>query len=314
MSLLTVSGISKKEDDVFVLRNIHFVQEPFQKIALAGATGSGKTTLLKIIAGLTHPDAGQVLFENERVKGPRERLLPGHPHMAYLSQEFELRNHYRVKELLLMANHLPDQDASIVFEVCRIDHLLNRWSNELSGGERQRIALARLLLAAPRLLLLDEPFSNLDAIHRNMMKQVLADIGEQLKLTCILVSHDSLDLLSWADEIMVLDRGTIIQRDTPEELYAQPLNEYVAGLFGAYNSMTPSLATLFPIMAHHRFVRPEEFVVVPQSDQAVAAEVTRARFMGGYYEMDVRMGPDVLIIRSDRPVEPGSSVYLSVKK
>ncbi len=136
MGLLNVSGVSKKEGEDYLLKNINFIQEPFQKLAIAGSTGSGKTTLLKIIAGLIQPDAGEILFEGSRVKGPLERLLPGHHHIAYLSQHFELRNNYRVEELLQMANKLSNADAKLVYQVCRIDHLLKRWADELSGGER----------------------------------------------------------------------------------------------------------------------------------------------------------------------------------
>jgi ABC-type sugar transport system ATPase subunit len=232
MSLLNVSGISKKQGEEFVLKNINFIQESLQRIAIAGSTGSGKTTLLKIIAGFIQPDAGEVLFEGGRVKGPLEKLLPGHSQIAYLSQNFELRNNYRVEELLHMANKFSNSDADLIFEVCRIGHLLNRWSDELSGGERQRIAFAKALITAPKLLLLDEPFSNLDAIHRNILKTVINDIEERLNTTCILVSHDPVDLLSWADEIIVLHEGKIVQRNVPVQIYTHPVNEYVAALFG----------------------------------------------------------------------------------
>lgn len=212
MSLLNVSGVSKKQDEDYLLKNINFIQESSQRIAIAGSTGSGKTTLLKIIAGLIQPDEGEVLFEGARVKGPLEKLLPGHPQIAYLSQHFELRNNYRVEEILQMANKLPGADAKLVFDVCKIDHLLNRWSDELSGGERQRISFAKALVTSPKLLLLDEPFSNLDAIHRSILKSVINDIEQRLSTTCIVVSHDPVDLLSWADEIIVINQGKIIQR------------------------------------------------------------------------------------------------------
>ena len=131
MSLLNVSGIGKRDGDSYLLRNINFVQEPSQKIAIAGSTGSGKTTLLKIIAGLIQPTEGQVLFNGEKVKGPQEKLLPGHPLIAYQSQQFELRNNYRVEEVLHMANKLAATDRQLLYGVCKIDHLLKRWTDEL---------------------------------------------------------------------------------------------------------------------------------------------------------------------------------------
>src|SRR5438128_11831277 len=122
MNLLSVSGISKQSERGFVLNNISFTQQRFQKIAIAGETGSGKSTLLKIIAGLIQPDAGQVLFENERVLGPEEKLIPGHPCIGYLSQHFELRNNYKVEELLEMANKIPEDEAKTIYEICQITH------------------------------------------------------------------------------------------------------------------------------------------------------------------------------------------------
>ena len=315
MSLLNVSGISKKQEEGYLLKNINFIQEASQRIAVAGATGSGKTTLLKIIAGLTQPDAGEVLFEGTKIKGPREKLVPGHSQIAYLSQNFELRNHYRVEELLQMSNKLSGLDASLVFEVCRIDHLLKRWSDELSGGERQRIAFARTLITDPKLLLLDEPFSNLDAIHRNILKTVINDIEEQLNSTCILVSHDPVDLLSWADEIIVLHQGRIIQKGTPEEVYDSPINQYVAALFGKFNVMSPELIQLFPSLENHgrRFIRPGDFQINHEKEAGVEGEVLFSNFMGNYFEMDVNVSGLKLIITHTCKFKIGETIFVSVK-
>jgi ABC-type sugar transport system ATPase subunit len=315
MSLLNVSGISKKQEEGYLLKNINFIQGASQRIAVAGATGSGKTTLLKIIAGLTQPDAGEVLFEGTRIKGPGEKLVPGHSQIAYLSQNFELRNHYRVEELLQMSNKLSGLDANLVFEVCRIDHLLKRWSDELSGGERQRIAFARTLISDPKLLLLDEPFSNLDAIHRNILKTVINDIGKQLKTTCILVSHDPVDLLSWAHEIIVLHQGKIVQKGTPEEVYNRPINEYVAALFGKFILVSPELIRLFPSLENHdrRFIRPGDFQISQRKDAGVEGEVLFSNFMGNYFEMEVNASGLNLIITHISKFKTGETIFVSVK-
>ena len=255
MALLTVSGITKKEKENYTVKNISFAQQPLQKIAIAGETGSGKTTLLKMIAGLVQPDAGEILFEQERVVGPYEKLLPGHPRIAYLSQYFELRNNYRVEEELECKNLLSDEEANDLYAICRIQHLLKRKTDQLSGGEKQRIALARLLTTSPGLLLLDEPFSNLDTVHKRIIKSVIHDIGEKLKITCILVSHDALDILSWAETILVMKDGLVIQQDAPEQVYKQPVNEYCAGLFGDYNLISLNHAKAFVSMTRYSIKR-----------------------------------------------------------
>src|SRR5262245_12183328 len=110
MALLTVDNISKRGNESFIVKPISFVQDPFQHIAIAGETGSGKTTLMKMIAGLVQPDSGEIRLDNERVIGPNEKLLPGHKHIAYLSQYFELRNNYYVHEILDYANQLTDEE------------------------------------------------------------------------------------------------------------------------------------------------------------------------------------------------------------
>jgi ABC-type sugar transport system ATPase subunit len=315
MSLLNVSGIIKKQGEEYLLKNINFIQEASQRIAIAGTTGSGKTTLLKIIAGLIQPDEGEVLFEGTRVKGPLEKLLPGHPQIAYLSQHFELRNNYRVEELLQMVNKISDADAKLVCEVCRIDHLLNRWSDELSGGERQRISFARALLTAPKLLLLDEPFSNLDAIHRSILKSVINDIEEQLSTTCILVSHDPVDLLSWANEIIIINQGKIIQRGKPEEVYQSPVSEYAAALFGKYIAVSSELIQLFPSLKKdsRRFLRPTDFQIsLERSD--VEAEVISSNFLGIFYEIEVRVSECKLVVVNERSFKQGDRIYISIKE
>src|SRR5690349_14976068 len=190
-----------------LLGGVNFSLPKGRKLVVAGETGSGKTTLLKTIAGLAQADKGKVLFEGQRVLGPAEKLIPGHGGIAYLSQEFELPQHLRIEQVLEYANELPEAEAIALFRVCRIDHLMKRKTHQLSGGERQRIALAKLLIGAPRLLLLDEPFSNLDIIHKELLKSVIRDIGQKLGITCMLVSHDPMDTLSWAEEILVIKDG-----------------------------------------------------------------------------------------------------------
>lgn len=316
MSLLNVSGIGKKQGEDYQLKHIHFIQAPSQKIAIAGATGSGKTTLLKIIAGLIQPDTGEVLFDGVRVKGPQERLLPGHPQIAYLSQNFELRNNYRVVELLQMSGKVSQNDADLIYEVCRITHLLNRWSDEVSGGERQRIAFAKALVTAPKLLLLDEPFSNLDSIHRGILKTVIQDIEERLATTCILVSHDPVDLLSWADEIIVLNEGKIVQRGTPEEVYHYPVNEYAAGLFGKYNLVTPQLQQHFSELNNNdrRFVRPADFRIDIDEQNGVKGEILSGIFMGNYYEFEVSISGTTLLVSTNRKFGIGDIVFVQLTK
>ncbi len=300
MSLLHVNNLSKQIDAGFIVKNISFQQQAYQPIALAGETGSGKSTLLKMIAGLVQADAGEVLFENERVKGPQETLVPGHSGIAYLSQLFELPKFLRVEQVLEYANALSEKQANALFKRCHIHHLLKRKTDELSGGERQRIALAKQLLTQPRLLLLDEPYSNLDIIHKNLLKSVIEDVTKQMKITCILVSHDPLDVLSWANQIVVLRKGKCIQQGTPQFIYEQPIDQYVAGLFGKYTAV-PSTYTkkLTGVKSKNPLlVRPEKFKLKTKSKEGLRGVVSALRFYGSYNEIDVLVDDRIFFIRT----------------
>lgn len=325
MSLLQVLDIHKKEGKNTVLQGITFTQKKLHKIAIAGETGSGKTTLLKIVAGIQSPDAGKVLFENERLKRiPEEKLIPGHRGIAYLSQQFDLPHFLTVEQVLIYANPLPDEEAETsaeameLYKICRITHLLGRRTDRLSGGEKQRIALALALITAPRLLLLDEPFSNLDMIHKNILKFVINDIVEKLGITCILVSHDPLDTLSWADEIIVMKEGKIVQQDAPARVYSQPVDEYTAGLFGKYNMLTPAQAKHL-LHLHNTpagkniLIRPEHFSIETNGSGAVRATVDKLLFYGSYVEAEVLIAGNFRITARAAACncKKGDTVYIS---
>lgn len=310
MNLLQVENVSRVEGGNLVLKDVSFTQGAGSRFAVAGATGSGKTTLFKIIGGLVAPTRGQVLFNGKRVLSPQERLIPGEPGIAFLSQEFELRHHYHVEEILEMACKIAAAEAIEVYQICRVSHLLKRWSHELSGGERQRVALARLLVMAPQILLLDEPYSNLDSIHKALMKKVLHDISEQLGMTCLMVSHDAADVLSWADEIVVLQNGIVVQHGTPQELYQKPISEYVAGIFGKCNYINKVLAGIFKL-TENTILRPESFKVSTGND-GVECMVKQCRFMGNYYELEVEVMANHLLVNSSSFVAPGTIITVTI--
>ena len=289
MALLEVQHISKQQPDRIIIDDISFQQEALQKIAITGESGAGKSTLLKIISGHVQADAGTVLFNGKKVSGPEEKLLAGHKDIAYLSQHYELHNNYVVKDLIWFQMNVDEAEAKKLFNICRISHLLNRRTNQLSGGEKQRIALCMLLVKHPKLLVLDEPFSNLDPINKNTLKAVLEDITERLQITCLLASHDPHDTLSWADEILVMKEGRIMQRGTPKEIYYQPVNEYVAGMFGKYNLLTPQQASWFGIEADGKevLIRPEDFII--NEKDGTNGIIKKISFRGSFYEVEIQL-------------------------
>ena len=326
MALLKLTDIGKKVESDFELSHISFSQRKLENIAIAGETGAGKSTLMKIIAGLVQPGEGTALFENERIIGPEDQLVPGHPGIAYLSQHFELQKFLRVEQVLSYSNKLAEKAADTLYKVCQINHLLKRKTDQLSGGEKQRIAICRLLISSPRLLLLDEPFSHLDMAHKNTLKEVIRDIGEKLKITIILVSHDPLDTLSWADKILVMKDGRVIQKGQPEIIYQQPVNEYTGGLFGNYTIIRPAnFKSFMPLTALRKyiaqaggksiFIRPEQFRIVRKSGRSLRGRVSKVLFFGAYTEIVVRVSKVVITVKTDSSgIREGDTVHLSLRK
>lgn len=313
---LEVKAVTRQEGGRTAVNSISFTQAAGQRIAIAGETGSGKTSLLKMIAGLVQPGSGEVLFQGKRVRGPLEKLIPGHPEIACLSQYFELRNNYRVEEELDCKNKLSEEEAERIYEVCRIRHLLKRKTNQLSGGERQRIVLAALLTTRPRLFLLDEPYSNLDPLHRDVIKSVIQDIGNVFDISFILVSHEAQDTLSWADHILVLKDGQLVQQGSPQEVYYNPADIYTAALLGDYNLLGGDFFPGFNTPDHKKlFVRPGDIQLSlqQQTGNTGFGTVASVSFCGPYYTAQVIVNNQLIKVHTVQvPPAPGTLVYLTL--
>ncbi len=315
MSLLQVKNIVKQHGTETVVNNVSFNLEAGERIAIAGETGSGKTTLLRIIAGLGQADSGEVLFEGSKVRGVNEKLMPGHSGIAYLSQHFELNNNYRVEEVIEYANKLTPNETKQLIEVCKIAHLQKRLTQTLSGGEKQRVALARLLTYKPRLLLLDEPYSNMDQIHTHVLKNVVDAVGEQLGITCMLISHDPEDILPWADEVMIMQQGRVIQSGSPEMVYRHPKNEYAAGLLGKFNVLTLTLAMTLPDRQISAFIRPEDMQIVDgPGEKTIQGRVYRSSYYGSHHELTVLVdGQRMYVYTLREDISEGDMIFLTIR-
>lgn len=303
--LLSVDGLTKVRNGTKVVNAVSFYQHAHEKLAIVGETGSGKSSLLKLIAGLLQPDGGAVFFKGENVLGPDEQLIPGHKGIGYLSQHFELLNNYRVHEILEMNNRLPDVDAEHIYEICQITHLLQRKTNALSGGEKQRIALAKVLVQSPQLVLLDEPFSNLDVPHKHTIQQVLHDVGEALRISFILVAHHATDVLPWADRMLIMQNGQVIQTGSPKELYYHPFNTYCAALLGDFNLIALSSDT-------QCLIRPEHINFTTEKESRLAGVVSRVDFCGPYHRVWVEVESNIVQVITHMPnFIKGDTVYLT---
>lgn len=292
MSLLEVKNVSKKLEKHTLLEEVGFKLERGEKLGIVGETGSGKTTILKIIAGLIQPTSGKILFKNEKVLGPDEQLIAGHPKIGYLSQHFELPKFITVEDHLFDSYKISEEDVEQLYVTCDIEHLIDKDTQQLSGGEKQRVALARILRDQPELLLLDEPFSNLDLNHQRIIKDVLNNLEETYNTTLIIVSHDPQDVLSWADKILVMRSGAIVQLGSPKEMYYKPKNTYVAGLFGEFNLLKTSNVKVKgkePTALNGSYmIRPGDIKLYSSGD-GIKTNVVNVRFLGSHDEVTINI-------------------------
>jgi ABC-type Fe3+/spermidine/putrescine transport system ATPase subunit len=315
---LSVEGLTRRHGDRVVVDGVSLRMDRGERLAVAGASGSGKSTLMRMVCGLEQPDAGSVRFKGRRVRGPLETLVPGHPGIAYLGQHFELRKNYRVSDELDAWSLVPPNESDAIYEACRIRPYLHRWTNQLSGGERQRIALARALVTDPRLLILDEPFSNLDAVHKEILKDVLLDLQQRIGISCLMVLHEGLDILPWAERLLVMREGRLVQSGRPRDIYYHPFDEDVAGLLGVYDILTAPdvLERVVPGAppGGRLLVRPSSLEVVGRGQGHLDAVVEELRFMGPFHQVLFRVGPDRLRIHvSHGPPLPGTVIGLRIR-
>jgi ABC-type Fe3+/spermidine/putrescine transport system ATPase subunit len=218
------------------VRNITLDITPGKITAIIGESGSGKSTLLRLLYGLLSPDAGTVSFNGERIWGPEEKLIPGHDAMKMVTQHTDDLNLFaRVWDNV--ATMLPSTDIKAkeektehVLRQLNMMHLSLKRVADLSGGEKQRVAIARAIITRPQVLLLDEPFNQVDTSFREGLQHDIRQIVKETGLTVVMVSHDPAEVLSMADELIVIKQGEIVETGHPKELYNNPQNLYTAEL------------------------------------------------------------------------------------
>ncbi|NRR30139.1 sulfate ABC transporter ATP-binding protein [Oxalobacteraceae bacterium] len=239
---IAVNNINKRFGDFVALNNVSLDFPSGELTALLGPSGCGKTTLLRIIAGLEHPDSGQVLLDSEdaSARHVRERQV------GFVFQHYALFKHMTVFENVAFGLRVkpraerPSEDqirrkVKELLELVQLDWLADRYPPQLSGGQRQRIALARALAVEPRVLLLDEPFGALDAKVRKELRRWLRRLHDDLHVTSIFVTHDQEEALEVADQVVLMNKGNVEQIGSPHEVYNHPASPFVYGFLGNVN-------------------------------------------------------------------------------
>lgn len=244
MILAELKGISKYFGSVTAVDSLNLTVKQGEILAILGPSGCGKTTLLQIISGLEKADKGSIRIGSETIFSAENEtfLNPELRQVALVFQKYALWPHYNVFQnisyplkIKRLSKHTIKKEVAKVLQIIRLEGKEKRYPHELSGGEQQRVALARALVMKPKLLLLDEPLSNLDAKLREDMQEEIKRIQQDLNLTLIHVTHDQHEAMGIADRLAVMNNGKIIQIGTPRDLYEQPADAFVAQFIGVSN-------------------------------------------------------------------------------
>tara|TARA_R110002020_G_scaffold475827_2_gene712634 strand:+ start:226 stop:1173 length:948 start_codon:yes stop_codon:yes gene_type:complete len=269
-----------------VLENIDFTVNQGDHISILGESGCGKSTLLQLIYGLHHLEYGEIFWDEKKLLGPNFNLIPGEPFIKYLAQDFDLMPYISVADNIakyLSRNYMKERNLRVaeLLEVVDMKKYANTHVKYLSGGQKQRVALARAIAKEPELLLLDEPFSHIDNFRRNALRRNLYAYLKKQNITCITATHDSEEALSFSDEIKVMRSGTFVQSATPEVLFENPKDAYVASFFGDVNKI--------PLRTVKKTENIEEILLLPHQLQITANTtdlqviIKNSYYKGGHY-------------------------------
>lgn len=243
MELLEIKQLNFSYGNREVLHDLSLTVNYGETLAIIGKSGSGKSTLTRSIAGLLDVNDGQILFKGEKLEGPSERLVPGYEEIRLVHQDFKLKHKMTVYEniryeLLSYVEDYQQERINDLLALCRIEHLRDQDIALVSGGEKQRVAIARAMATEPDILLMDEPFSNLDLNTKYTLLEELKVIANTTETTIILITHDARDAMEIADRLIVLEGGRMVREGQPEEIYQQPEHCAVADLIGFYNALS----------------------------------------------------------------------------
>ncbi len=331
-NIIELKGITKSYGKDTILDNLSLNIKKNEFLTLLGPSGCGKTTTLKIIAGFETADSGQVVFENNIINDipPYERQL------NTVFQKYALFPHMNVYEniafglkLKKMPKDVIDQKVKEMLKLVALEGYENRDIEALSGGQQQRVAIARALVNEPKVLLLDEPLGALDMKLRKGMQIELKRIQQKLGITFIFVTHDQEEALTMSDTIVVMNKGEIQQMGSPEDIYNEPANSFVAKFIGESNIVDGTMLDDFKVEFAGRIfdcvdkgfekneaievvIRPEDFEMVKYENGMLKGTVTSVIFKGVHYEIEVKDENHTWILHNTKHAEIGSKIGLSL--
>lgn len=315
--IIDLHNVSKIYGDIHAVDDISLQAEPGEIVALLGASGCGKTTTLRLLAGLEHPDEGEICLNGQVVANGRTFVEPEARAIGMVFQDYALFPHLTIEANVAFAlNRVARREREKrVQDLLRLVHLLDddarlgkRFPHEISGGQQQRVALARALAPNPSVILLDEPFSNLDAALRKSTREDVRRIIKEAGTTALFVTHDQEEALSISDRVAVLRAGKLLQIGTPQEIYLRPASRVVAEFVGEANFLAGTgegetvetalgnLPLAEPAQGNVQvMIRPERLEVKP--DDAGMFRVQQVQFLG-YDQLITFALPDGTLVRS----------------
>jgi ABC-type Fe3+/spermidine/putrescine transport system ATPase subunit len=315
--MLEIKNISFIYIEKPVIENISFEIAKGQNIAVIGESGCGKSTLLKLLYGLYDLDKGEIFYNEERILGPKYNLIPGEDYFKYLAQDFDLMPYITVEENVgkFLSNIYKDKKKARVqelLEMVEMTEFAKVKAKYLSGGQQQRVALARVLALEPQILLLDEPFSQIDSFRKNSLRRNLFKYFKEKQITCIIATHDSNDALSFSDETIVLQNGKLIAKGSSRELYENPPSFYIASLFGEVNELKQSHFMDMESTDEMLLLYPHQLKVV--EDGKFKATVKQCYFKGSHYLVKASLERKAIFFEHDSELEFNQEVTLSISR
>lgn len=238
MNVIEVKNLKAVYTDKTILENINFAIKKGEILAIVGESGVGKSTLLNLLAGLLEPNIGEILFEGKKLEGPKSKLIAGHQDIKLVAQDYRLNPNFTVKENIAYSirtytKAFQNERVNELFAAFGITDIELKLPKNISGGEKQRTAIAKAIADVPKVLLLDEPFSNLDNINKRKLKNSLLQLIKNEAIACIFVTHDLLDAIEFADEIGFIKEEKLLAIIPSKEIKNYKGNEYIEEFISA---------------------------------------------------------------------------------
>ncbi|WP_339881245.1 ABC transporter ATP-binding protein [Polaribacter vadi] len=297
-------GYSKKKT---VLDNFNFTLQKGEHLCVMGESGCGKSTLLKAIYGLLDLQKGTIFWDENQVLGPEFHLVPGMDFFKYVAQDFDLMPYISVSENIkkFLSRFYPEESEARtqeLLDVIEMKAFENTKVKNLSGGQKQRVAIARALANEPELILLDEPFGQIDNFKKNSLRRRLFKYLKDKNIACIVATHDKNDALSFADQLIIIRNNKILANNNPKEIYNNPTEKYIAALFDDVNEIV--------IDNKNHLLYPHQIKIVEKSD--ISATVLNSYFKGSYWLIEAEVENQIVFLNHFEELEKGKEINLKI--